>query len=405
MKSNVYSGDRLPQRNDNESQLARDESMSFIASESDNEPFFTSDILQRDITDRSEAAPMPSYSPRQEEDVRRGFRAAIESGNESLAQHLTSEYPDLSLPATTRFEHGASNCLHIAIANRSYRLIGFLLEQGVSPNQQNSKTGDTALHYAANARDEHIMAMLLQYDGDVEITNHAFQTVRDIEAEYGGIALFTPQTIDGVEADAQTVDRSLHSIANSIALDVLSSVEESVSKDTDSDPEDIGMATLEIFSTSETIRVARENPFSKLKRQNTANAIEKLSSLSHGGQGLPSLEGWLDLKKATAPWSWQKRWVVVAGSHILWSDKQQDPKERRTKSLPSRTRMTLSLMNLRQIRAIEKGKTRKKFAFADQNGNEFLWKCARTEDRNFWVGGLQKHIKHHQMLIDVLGTK
>ena len=157
----------------------------------------------------------------------------------------------------------------------------------------------------------------------------------------------------------------------------------------------------------ESIRVARANPFSRLERQNTHTAMEKLAA-SYRSEELPSLEGWLEKKKATAPWSWQKRWVVVAGSYILWSDKQQRRINPKDKAQRDAFGSSINLLSLKQLRAIEKGKTHRKFAFTEQQSGtetEFVWKCATTKDRDFWVDGLQKHIKHNEMLTEFLGTK
>ena len=59
-----------------------------------------------------------------------GFKTAILKGKETLALYYIEEHPDLDL-LSTPFEN-EDNCLQIAIKNRSYKLVYYLLNQGIS---------------------------------------------------------------------------------------------------------------------------------------------------------------------------------------------------------------------------------------------------------------------------------
>ena len=52
-------------------------------------------------------------------------------------------------------------------------------------------------------------------------------------------------------------------------------------------------------------RIARSNPFSKLKRANTQKALQEMSALTESTAKLPVLAQWLQKKKSS--YSWQKR--------------------------------------------------------------------------------------------------
>ena len=66
------------------------------------------------------------------ENTMKGFKNAIENGNDSLAMFYVNEYPNLNL-LNIQFENG-DNCLHIAVRNHASKLIYYLLTNGVSVN-------------------------------------------------------------------------------------------------------------------------------------------------------------------------------------------------------------------------------------------------------------------------------
>ena len=60
-----------------------------------------------------------------------GFKEAVQNGNESLVMYYIQEFPEMDLLQSTTFETG-DNCLQIAVRNKSYNLILYLLTNGIS---------------------------------------------------------------------------------------------------------------------------------------------------------------------------------------------------------------------------------------------------------------------------------
>merc|ERR1719361_2037514 len=129
-----------------------------------------------------------SLSVSEQNKAKNGFMDAIRSGNESLAMHFVTEYPNIDLISSTVFEaeenkqnpkksiNNGDHCLIVAVRNLSYNLIIYLLTNGVSPNLQNQINGETALHTAVRARDVRVVAMLSKYGADANITNAEYET-------------------------------------------------------------------------------------------------------------------------------------------------------------------------------------------------------------------------------------
>ena len=79
----------------------------------------------RDIT------PQPSHSAESQQKALIGFKDAVQNGNESLVMYYAQEFSEMDLLQSTTFETG-DNCLQIAVRNKSYNLILYLLTNGVS---------------------------------------------------------------------------------------------------------------------------------------------------------------------------------------------------------------------------------------------------------------------------------
>merc|ERR1719433_1984255 len=59
-------------------------------------------------------------------------------------------------------------------------------------------------------------------------------------------------------------------------------------------------------------RIQRNNPFTKMKRQNTRKALQAMQVIQSRTDELPKLEAWLDKqRKKNGTKTYQKRWVVV----------------------------------------------------------------------------------------------
>ena len=62
--------------------------------------------------------------------VTAGFKEAVEQGNDSLTMYYVQEHPQLNL-LQLRFPNGDTP-LHVAVRNKAYRLIVYLLDEGIS---------------------------------------------------------------------------------------------------------------------------------------------------------------------------------------------------------------------------------------------------------------------------------
>ena len=158
------------------------------------------------------------------------------------------------------------------------------------------------------------------------------------------------------------------------------------------------------------------NAFGKLKRNNTRKVLGEIQQIQEQKSSLPQLEGWLEKKSTSMARGYQKRWVAVSGSYILWSDWQRDIAETDVTSSKERKKWnnSINLMSIKDVQAVKEGKTQRKFKILmdtsdlKKNKNkrkEYLWRCANKEDRDLWVDGLKKHIHHLKSMLSYLGTK
>ena len=112
---------------------------------------------------------------------------------------------------------------------------------------------------------------------------------------------------------------------------------------------------------------------------------------------LPVLKSWLFEKKGR---SWNRRYVVVSGSQILWGQ------DSRNKNLGDPLKRTVVKFDtLGEVEPILEGKSGKKFMFMQDDGKRekrYDWKCQTKEDRDKWVKGLKKHQEHYERVIEYL---
>lgn len=122
------------------------------------------------------------------------------------------------------------------------------------------------------------------------------------------------------------------------------------------------------------------------------------------------MEAWLEKKSTSITKNWQKRWSIVRGSYLLWSDIQRSIKDPKNPKERRKFNNSINLMTITDVSPVTKGKTQRKFTITVGGGGknkrkEYLWKCATKEDREYWVNGLKKHINHQKSIISFLGTK
>merc|ERR1711879_579946 len=149
-------------------------------------------------------------------------------------------------------------------------------------------------------------------------------------------------------------------------------------------------------------RVQRNNPFTKLKRQNTRQALKAMQDIQARTDELPKLEAWLDKqRKKRGAKSYQKRWVVVKGSHMLWSDKQRYIHDIKSKAERDEFNNHINILSIQEIKPV-RTKSANKFSFTTGAGKrkEYVWKTKSTEERDYWVRGLKKHQDHCKSMIN-----
>jgi len=422
-------------------------------SESDSDSYGHDQTQETDMDD-GEDEPSRSLTIDSKQTILNGFRDAVERGNDSLCAHFVQEYPSLNL-LHTQFENGDSP-LHVAVRNKSYRLILYLLDNDVSPNQQNPKNGETPLHTAARVREVKCAALLFKYEADVDITNNQHETALTIAAENKDediIELLSPATQQLIsqhitrnsqEYDSDDPDNvpDLENMTTSrldTEMDDILSGDDSTArskkrranKNMESVPESdtvrsAGSADASLLLDErsleqklddqqllklKTIKIARTNPFSKLQKRNTQKALVALQNVTTAAGSLPALEAWLEKKKPRPPYSWTKRWVMVKGTHFLWSDKQRTIRNPKDAKERAKFQGSLSLMMITSVEpVVKKSKSQRKFIVTARQGStskskEYVFRAASKTDRDFWVTSLNVHINHVKSLVSYLGTK
>eukprot|EP00483_Globobulimina_turgida_P004314 UN04323 len=148
------------------------------------------------------------------------------------------------------------------------------------------------------------------------------------------------------------------------------------------------------------------NPFTPLGRRCTAMRRKRVE-VHLQQKPLPKLEAWLEKKKpgGVVP-TYQKRWIIVKGAHILWSSKQRaivndaDRKERKKFN---------GYIHLTTVRAISPIQTTNNTKFmvkakdAKKGGlRDYIFRCPNKCERDFWVAGLKEHKKQYQVIMHYL---
>jgi len=375
--------------------------------------------------------PQPSREEMEEDAVRQGFIKAFEDGNDGLAIHLADEYPELDM-MSYEFENG-ENCLMMAVSHHNDKLVVFCLEEGIDVNAQNKKTEETALHMAVRLYNLRIAALLMNFGADPMIENKKDESAITIAHElddFDMLELLKPEVLKQVrsisleEVDQDEPPKMLSAELAREADDILEEDDEPlvVKRPAILDKKKSSKAgkTYEVDShfekaldndprarlKMEAQRVQRNNPFTKLKRQNTVQALKAMQQIQQTTVQLPKLEGWLEKqRKKRGTKTYQRRWVVVKGSHMLWSDKQRTIHDPKSKKQRDQFNNYINIMSIRDILPV-KTKSANKFSFVTGAGKQkmYIWKAASTEDRDHWVKGLRMHQDHVKSMINYLGS-
>jgi len=303
------------------------------------------------------------------------FKKAIANGNEDTAMRLVEEYAEMDMLSVT-FDDGG-NCLHEAVQFKEYKVLVFLLENGVSPNLQNTKNGDTPLHIAVRANSDRIVVHLLMVGADASITNQGDMSALDIAREMNN-----EDIIELLEEEDTPV----------VSPKVAALMTAPLNPDHQQQKSDLRAQN-------------KKNQYEVKKFRGTGAiaAIDGMNSV----QKCDDLEGWLDKKKKRRRTGYDTRWVVLKGSYILWGTERIPAKDiRNVFRERKRFKNSVDIMHITQIQPVTTGKQQNKFSFVDGDSKkEYVWKCLSTEVRDQWVKGLKDHQRHVKELVSYLQTK
>eukprot|EP01083_Nonionella_stella_P022870 63210_1 len=325
------------------------------------------------------------------------FKDAIQTGNESLVMYHIEHNTSLNL-LDIKFENNDS-CLHIAVRNKSYKLIIYLLSEGVSPNTQNDD-GETCIHTATRTREIKCVTLLSKYNADINKKNNNDQTALMIAAENGDediIELLSPvtQTLIDIHIKKEstieitTTDMNENPSPDVNVSDTTVAVAEADKKALESVEEKKSFDDTKYDEKqSEKTKVVKINPFSKMKRKTTQKALMSMQNIVSNEKHLPKLEGWLKKKKKRPPYSWQNRWVIVKDEHLVYADTKMTIQDPRNPKERAKFNGHLSLMAIIEIASVIKSKKQDKFKIIAKEGKnkkrEYLFKAGSQNDRNYW---------------------
>lgn len=128
--------------------------------------------------------------------------------------------------------------------------------------------------------------------------------------------------------------------------------------------------------------------------------MAELTRLHTDVRSLPELKAILEKKQSTVPYAWNKRYVLVKDSFIIWSEYQiknlwtRDRKEMKNYS-------HINLLHVSGVWEFEGDKKGTRFVL-EVNGNkkggkrkrskEMHWRCETKDDRDYWIRNLKKYI-------------
>eukprot|EP01084_Bolivina_argentea_P001576 2909_1 len=281
-----------------------------------------------------------------------GWRKAVESGNETLASFYFEEYPSINMLDYTW--NDGDTALHIACKNKKIRLVFLLLTKGAIVNAQNTQNNDTPLHHAVHKHDEKIISLLLQYNADPYVMNKNNETAITISSKFRDKSIF----------DSLSINNKLNRLkSNSDIFTALSIASESMNS-MHSIPE-ANIISRDLTLELKIEKIKDVNPF-VLGPRNAAKTKEIISKKFNYDE-LPKLQAWLEKKKPhSVRNTYQKRWVMVKGAHILWSEKLRFIKDDKNRKERKKFNGSIHLNSIDKISEI-KTKSNNKFMVKAKN--------------------------------------
>jgi len=143
------------------------------------------------------------------------YRESMLQGQDSLPIHLNELHPALNLLQTT-FENGDKS-LHLAVRNKQYSVMVYLLSMGASPKDQNERTGDTPLHIAVQRGHLKMATFLLRFEMErsTKLKNEEGLDAMAVAEQFGRrdmMELLSPeslQLLQMIKSEAKTLCQSM----------------------------------------------------------------------------------------------------------------------------------------------------------------------------------------------------
>ena len=313
----------------------------------------------------------------------------------------------------------------------------------------NPLTGDTPLHYAVRARKKEICELLLEYMADAQAENwrkdedgnknHNTPISEAAELDYYEIvhllkahAVEIPKPEKGSEESGYSDDDDEESFDSQMDERLRLDMEAQKNKPERSEekeaelwkpPEHSKTASLSLetkfkkqmsagdVTQMKAMKVVRTNPFTKihLVRAETVGVERKARKMAK----LPKMAAFLQKRTPRPPYIWNRRWAQVAESYFFWSETMMSTHIKGSKPTIEELKRFKGHVRLDQVVSVEvvaKSKKQNKFMITMNaksrkysGERSIIWKCQRTEDRDFWVKGLNDYITWYNKTDDYFG--
>jgi len=253
-----------------------------------------------------------------------------------------------------------------------------LLNEGANVNEQNPETLDTALHFAISAKDDKSIDLLLEWDADPNAQNKKQETPISIASQFDNKDLFQSLITAGDQTQLSVLQTTRQ---KTNAMHMSSMVRQATKLNVDLIPEVLG--DIQTCTISESIASPRQ-PIN-----------------------LPKLEGYLEkLQPRSIMNNYQRRWIVVAGAYILWSDKKRAISDNGSRAERQKFKGSIHLMGIKRIAPVNTQNNNKFMVKAKDakkgQMREYIFRCPDDTTRDFWVDGLKEHKAQYETLMNYL---
>merc|ERR1712062_417867 len=144
-----------------------------------------------------------------------------------------------------------------------------------------------------------------------------------------------------------------------------------------------------------------KNPFGQLQKS-ASMMLNGMLEISETEDRIPDLEGWMEMGDfVKGGFKWQKKWVVVKGAFILWSDEQILDVDVSDSSHRKKFDWYFNLLSVSQIKPVKGSKTNWQFAMGENCDERktqiWVWKASSVHKRDSWIAGIQ----HRKDMLDL----